>query len=49
MSASAQLTSEQLKDIIQDQTEVKIDASEVLELVEDSEEVVDPDNCSLVL
>jgi len=49
MSPSAQLTSEQLKVIIDDGTNTDKGAKEVQEQVEDGEEVLDPDNMSSVL
>jgi hypothetical protein len=49
MSPSAQLTSEQLKEIIEDEKNSDKDASEVREQVEDGEEVLDPANTSSVL
>src|SRR5882757_6901773 len=49
MSPSAQLTSEQLKEIIEDETKTDQGSSEVQEQVEDGEEVLDPDNTSSVL
>jgi len=49
MSPSAQLTSEQLKEIIEDEKKTNQSAGEVQEQVEDREEVLDPDNTSSVL
>ena len=49
MSPSAQLTSEQLKEIIDDEMKTDQGAREVQEQVEDGEEVLDPDNTSSVL
>jgi len=49
MSPSAQLTSEQLKEIIEDEKNTDKDAREVQEQVEDGEEVLDPANTSSVL
>jgi hypothetical protein len=49
MSPSAQLTSEQLKEIIQDEKNTDKDAREVQEQLEDGEEVLDPANTSSVL
>ena len=49
MSPSAQLTSEQLKEIIEDEKKTDQSAREVQEQVEDGEEVLDPDNTSSVL
>jgi len=48
MSPSAQLTSEQLKVIIEDEQNTDKGAREVQELVEDGEEVHDPENTSSV-
>jgi hypothetical protein len=49
MSPSAQLTSAQLKEIIEDEKRTDQGAREVQEQVEDGEEVLDPDNTSTVL
>jgi len=49
MSPSAQLTSEQLKEIIEDEKNTDKGAQEVQEHVEDGEEVLDPANTSSVL
>jgi len=49
MSPSAQLTSEQLKEIIEDEKKTDQGSREVQEQVEDDEEVLDPDNTSSVL
>jgi len=49
MSLSAQLTSEQLKEIIEDEKNTDKGAREVQEQVEDGEEVLDPENSSSVL
>ena len=49
MSPSAQLTSEQLKEIIEDEKNTDKDAREVQEQLEDGEEVLDPANTSSVL
>jgi len=49
MSPSAQLSSEQLKEIIEDKKKTNQGAREVQEQVEDGEEVLDPDNTSSVL
>jgi len=49
MSLSAQLTSEQLKEIIEDEKNTDKSAREVQEQVEDGEEVLDPENPSTVL
>jgi len=49
MSPSAQLTSEQLKEIIQDKKNTDTGAREVQEQVEDGEEVLDPANTGSVL
>jgi len=49
MSPSSQVTSEQLKHIIEDGKNRDKDASEVQEQVEDGEEVLDPANTSSVL
>jgi len=49
MSPSAQLTSEQLKEIIVDETKTDRGAIEVQEQVEDCEEVLDPENTRSVL
>jgi len=49
MSPSAKLRSEQLKEIIQDQKKTDKGGREVQEQVENSEEVLDPENTSLVL
>jgi hypothetical protein len=49
MSPSAQLTSEQLKEIIEDEKKTDQGSREVQEQVEDGEEVLDPDNTSSVL
>jgi len=46
MSPSAQLTSEQLKQIIEDKQNIDKGAREVQEQVEDGEEVLDPANTS---
>jgi len=48
MSPSAQLTSEQLKEIIQDQKKTNQGAREFQEQVEDGEEDLDPENTSSV-
>jgi len=49
MIPSPQLTSEQLKEIIEDKKNTDKDAREVQEQVEDGEEVLDPANASSVL
>ena len=49
MSPSAQLTSEQLKEIIEDEKKTDQGAREVQEQLEDGEEVFDPENTSSVL
>jgi len=49
MSPSAQLTSEQLNEIIENEKNTEKDAREVQEQVEDGEEVLDPANTSSVL
>jgi hypothetical protein len=49
MSPSAQLTSEQLKEIIEDEMKTDQGSREVQEQVEDGEAVLDPDNTSSVL
>jgi len=49
MSPSAQLTSEQLKEIIEDGMKTDKSAREIQEQVEDGEEVLDPANTSSVL
>jgi hypothetical protein len=49
MSLSAQLTSEQLKEIIEDEKNTDKGTSEVEEQVEDVEEVLDPENTTSVL
>jgi ferritin-like metal-binding protein YciE len=49
MSPSAQLTSQQLEEIIEDKKKTGKSAREVQEPVEDGEEVLDPANTSLVL
>jgi len=49
MSISAQLTSEQQKEIIEDEKNTDKSAREVQEQVEDSEEVLSPENSSSVL
>jgi len=49
MSLSAQLTSEQLKEIIEDEKNKDKSAREVQKQVEDREEVLDPENTSSVL
>jgi len=49
MSLSAQLTSEQLKEIIEDEQNTDTGARKVQEQVEDGEEVLDPPNTSSVL
>jgi len=49
MSTSAQLTSEQLKEIIQDEKNTDKGAREVQEQAEDGEEVLDPANTGSVL
>jgi len=49
MSPCAQLTSEQLKEIIEDEKKTDQGSREVQEQVEDGEEVLDPDNTSSVL
>jgi len=49
MSPSTQLTSEQLKEIIEDEKKTDEGAREVQEQVEDGEEVLDPENASSVL
>jgi len=46
MSLSAQLTSTQLKEIIEDEKNTDKSAREVQEQVEDGEEVLDPENTS---
>jgi len=48
VSLSAQLTSEQLKEIIEDEKNMDKSAREVQEQVEDGEEILDPENTSLV-
>jgi len=48
MSPSAQLTLEQLKEIIEDEKKTNQGSREVQEPVEDGEEVLDPDNTSSV-
>jgi hypothetical protein len=49
MSPSAQRTSEQLKEIIDDEIKTDQGARQVQEQVEDGEEVLDPENTSSVL
>jgi len=49
MSLSAQLTSEQPKEIIEDEKNTDQSAREIQEQVEDGEEVLDPENSSSVL
>jgi hypothetical protein len=49
MSPSAQLTSEQLKEIIEEEKRMDKSAREVHEQVEDGEVVLDPTNTSSVL
>jgi hypothetical protein len=49
MSLSAQLTSKQLNEIIEDEPNTDKSARHVQEQVEDGEEVLDPKNTSLVL
>jgi len=49
MSPSAQLTSEQMKEIIEDEMKTDQGEREVQEQVEDGEEVLDPDDASSVL
>jgi len=49
MSLSAQLTSQQLKEIIEDLKNTNKSAREVQEQVDDGEEVLDPENTSSVL
>jgi len=49
MSLSAQLTSEQLKEIIEDEKKMDKRARQVQEQVEDGEEVLDPENTSSAL
>ena len=49
MSPSAQLTSEQLKEIIEDEMKTDQGSREVPEQVEDGEAVLNPDNTSSVL
>ena len=49
MSQSAQLTSEQLKEIIENEKKTDQSAREVQEQVEDGEEVLDPDKTNSVL
>src|SRR5882757_5906467 len=49
MSPSAQLTSEQLKEIIEDEKKTDQGTREVQEQVEDGEEVLDPENTRSVL
>jgi len=49
MNLSAQLTSELLKEIIEEEKNVDKSAREVQEQVEDGEEVLDPENTSLEL
>jgi hypothetical protein len=49
MSPSAQLTSEQLKEIIEDKKKIDQSTRDVQEHVEDREEVLDPDYTSSVL
>jgi len=46
MSPSSQLTSEQLKEIIEDEENTDKGAREVQEQVEDGEEILDPANTS---
>jgi len=48
MSLSAQHTSEQLKEIIEDEKNTDRSAREVQEQVQDGEEVVDPENATSV-
>jgi len=49
MSISAQLTSEQLKEIIEDEKNTDKSAREVQEQLEDGEKVLDPENTSSVM
>jgi uncharacterized protein YdeI (YjbR/CyaY-like superfamily) len=49
VSPSAQLTSEQLKEIIEDEKMTDQGAREVQEQVEDGDEVLDPENTRSVL
>jgi len=49
MSPSAQLSSEQLEEIIEDEKKTDQGAREVQEQMEDGEEVLDPENTSSVL
>jgi len=49
MSLSAELISEQLKEIIQNEGNIDNSAREVQEHVEDGEEVLDPDNTNAVV
>jgi len=49
MSPSAQLTSEHLTEIIEEETNTDKDVREVKEKVEDGEEVLDPENTNSVL
>jgi len=49
MSPSAQLTSEQLTEITEDEKKTNKRSREVREHVEDGEEVLNPDNCGLLL
>jgi len=49
MSLSSQLTSEQLKELIEDEKNMDKSAREVQEQVEDGEEVLNPENTSSVL
>jgi hypothetical protein len=49
MSPSAQLTSEQLQEIIEDEMKTDQGAREVQEQVEDGDEVLDPENTSSVM
>jgi len=49
MSPSAQLTSEQLKEIIEDNLKTDKGAREIQQQVEDGEEVLDPANTSTVM
>ena len=49
MSPSVQLTSEQPKEIIEDEKNTKKGARHVQEHVEDCKEVLDPDSSSVVL
>ena len=46
MSPSAQLTTEQLKEIIEDEKKTDQGSAEVQEQVDDGEEDLDPDNTS---